>query len=227
MECGCQAERQKHLDLPRGSVDVDVYARDATREPVLTIVCECKQWSTAVPKQVVHAFRTVVDEVGANIGFIISAHGFQRGAIQAAENTCVHLVTWEEFQARFFDRWFAAMRVKLAARADEVFEYSDYFHRRTTSVLHGIPARVEELSSLHHRFSAYITVTSYSRILQLEPMTFPAQMVDPRATEITTIEVKDARTYFDLLLSAADQAIAAYEAFIAKYEALDAAGHDD
>ena len=68
-----------------------------------------------------------MDEVGANIGFIISANGFQSGAEQAAQSTNIHLVTWDEFQARFLDRWFEAMRLKLAAVADEVFEYSDYF----------------------------------------------------------------------------------------------------
>jgi hypothetical protein len=91
----------------------------------------------------VHGFRTVMDEAGANVGFIISANGFQSGALEAARNTNIHLVTWNEFQERFFDRWFEAMRIKLAAVADEVFEYSDYFHRRTTSVLHAIPERVE------------------------------------------------------------------------------------
>src|SRR6266700_1257056 len=78
-ECGCQSERNKHLTLPRGNVHIDVYARDTTREPNLTIVCECKQWQAAVPKNVVHGFRTVMDEIGANVGFIISANGFQSG----------------------------------------------------------------------------------------------------------------------------------------------------
>ena len=98
-------------------MDIDVYARDATREPTLTIVCECKHWQAAVPKNVVHGFRTVMDEAGANVGFIISANGFQSGALEAANNTNIHLVTWNEFQERFFDRWFETMRVKLAAVA--------------------------------------------------------------------------------------------------------------
>jgi hypothetical protein len=51
IESGCQAERGKHLDLPRGTVDVDVYARDVTREPGLIMLCECKHWQSPVPKK--------------------------------------------------------------------------------------------------------------------------------------------------------------------------------
>jgi hypothetical protein len=37
-ECGCQAERGKSMVLPRGSINVDVYALDTTRQPNLIIV---------------------------------------------------------------------------------------------------------------------------------------------------------------------------------------------
>lgn len=222
-ECGCQAERGKSVALPRGSVDLDVYALDTTRQPNLIIVRECKHWSTPVPKHVVHAFRTVIDEIGAHIGFVISAKGFQAGALEAARNTNIELLSWDEFQRRFFDRWFEAMGVKLAAVADDVFEYSDYFHRRTTSVLHAIKERVDELMTLHQRCSAYASATSYIHMLKRERATFPIQIIDPRSAVITTITINDARTYFDLLIAAAPQAIAAYEDFIRKYTALDAA----
>ena len=206
------------MALPRGSVDLDVYAQDTTREPKLIIVCECKHWSTPVPKTVVHAFRTVIDEVGAHVGFIISAKGFQAGAIEAARSTNIELLSWDEFQNRFFDRWFDAMRVKLAVVADAVFDYADYFHPRTTNVLHAISARVEELMTLHQRCSAYVTATSYHHVFKPNRASFPLQIIDPRSAEIRTITIPDARTYFDLLLSAAQQAIDAYEGFIAKYE---------
>jgi hypothetical protein len=207
-ECGCQAERGKSVALPRGSVDVDVYALDTTRQPNLIVVCECKQWGTPVPKTVVHAFRTIMDEIGAHVGFIISAKGFQAGALEAARNTNIELLSWEEFQTRFFDRWFDAMRVKLAAVADKVFDYADYFHPRTTSVLHAIPARVEELMMLHQRCSAYVTATSYHQVFRPNRASFPLDIIDPRSAVIRTITMLDARTYFDLLLSAAQQAIA-------------------
>jgi len=216
-ECGCQVERSKHVGLPRGGVDLDVYARDGTREPALIIICECKNWNSKIPKNVVHAFRTVVQEAGAHVGIIISARGFQIGAREAARNTNIDLLTWGEFQARFYDRWFDSMRLALAPLADEVFRYSDYFHKRTTEVLNGVPSRVAELQTLWKRFSAYTSLTSYSVVLGGRGRILPPSIIDPRSAEIREIAIPDARTCFDLLLSAGPDAIAAYESFIAKY----------
>jgi predicted helicase len=92
-ECGCRVERGKHLRLPRGGADIDVYAEDLTREPHIVIVCECKHWKTRVPKSTIHSFRTVMSETGAHVGFIVSSMGFQSGAIEAVKNTNIELVT--------------------------------------------------------------------------------------------------------------------------------------
>ena len=217
-ECGCDAERNKHIDLPKGGVDIDVYAADSTREPRLLILCECKHWNSRVPQTVIHAFRTVVHESGAHVGYIVSSAGFQQGAIESAEGTNVHLVTWEQFQQAFYERWFDAMESKLKIVGSEVAELSDYFHPRTTSVLHAIPERVDELQRLHRRFSAYnfVSIGSFTgRRVQ-----FPLTLTDPRpgAQDGATITFPDARTYFDTLLACVQPAIAAFEQFIAKYQ---------
>jgi hypothetical protein len=86
-----------------------------------------------------------MSEAGAHVGFIVSSESFQAGAIEAVKNTNIELVTWEEFQERFYEKWFESMETKLKGVATEVAEYSDYFHPRTTSVLHAIPERVDEL----------------------------------------------------------------------------------
>jgi len=228
-ECGCIAERSKRIVLPRGEVQVDVYALDRTREPNLVIVCECKHWNKPVNQNAVHAFRTVISEIGAHVGLMISSKGFQSGAVKAAKNTNVELLTWEQFEERFYERWFEAMQKKLAGVADEVFDYSDYFHRRTTSVLHGIPERVRELQLLWARFSAYTEATSsFSMLFRRHPPKFPIEIVDPRPgiQEIRTIKIADASTYFELLFASARPAIDAYESFIAKYAEKGAASRD-
>ena len=221
-ECGSIAERSKNLVLPRGTVTVDVHAVDKTREPSLIIICECKHWRTRVSQSVVHAFRTVVAESGAHLGLLISVRGFQSGAVNASASSNVELLSWDEFQARFYERWFESMTKKLAPAADEVFEYSDYFHDRTSSVLNQIPARVEELFDLHKRFSAYASATSYVQILKTGLRQFPIKIFDPRpgVTELRTLTVEDAREYFDILLASAQPAIEAYEDFIDKYATL-------
>jgi hypothetical protein len=222
-ECGCRTERGKHLSLPRGGVDIDVYAEDLTREPHIVIVCECKYWETRVPKSTIHSFRTVISETGAHVGFIVSSVGFQSGAIEAVKNTNIELVTWQQFQKRFYDRWFDAMGAKLEQVAAEVCEYSDYFHPRTTSVLHAIPERVDELKTLWEHFSAYTRFRLESFIKRR--VKFPLSISDPRpgVAAGAILEVADARTYFDIMLASAQPAIDAYEAFISKYQKADAA----
>ena len=50
-----------------------------------------------IPKEKVLALRTIVDDIGADKGFIISQVGFQSGAIEACQNTNIQLYTFEEF----------------------------------------------------------------------------------------------------------------------------------
>lgn len=105
IECGMSAHRGITLQLPRGSVDVDVYAEETIEGIIHRTIYECKHWRTNVPKSVVHSFRTIMGETGANRGYIISTSGFQMGAIEAAVATNVELVTFEEFQRTYFAKW--------------------------------------------------------------------------------------------------------------------------
>ncbi|MCW2120549.1 hypothetical protein M2326_002870 [Flavobacterium sp. 7A] len=42
--------------------------------------------------------RTIVEDIGADRGFIISENGFQSGAIESAEKTNIQLTTYEDFK---------------------------------------------------------------------------------------------------------------------------------
>lgn len=83
-ECGMLAKRQVTLDLPRGNVDVDVFAEEKIDGIVHRTICECKFWKANITKEIIHAFRTVMQETGANRGYVISRAGFQSGAHSAA-----------------------------------------------------------------------------------------------------------------------------------------------
>jgi restriction system protein len=65
-ECGMTVQQGVRLTLPRGHVDIDVLADDTVEGITHRIVCECKDWSTNVPQEKVHTFRTVMNETGAN-----------------------------------------------------------------------------------------------------------------------------------------------------------------
>jgi hypothetical protein len=104
-ECGMDARRQAPISLARGDVIVDVLALDIVDGITHRILCECKNWRTNIPKEVVHAFRTVMHESGAHRGYIISKMGFQAGGFEAARLTNIDLVTFAEFQTAHFAKW--------------------------------------------------------------------------------------------------------------------------
>jgi hypothetical protein len=75
---------------------------------------------------VIHSFRTVISDFGAHHGFIISRAGFQAGAKEAVTKTNLDLLTFDELQSLFFDRWRIAMGKKYLPYADRLFPYWDY-----------------------------------------------------------------------------------------------------
>lgn len=105
-ECGWKAETEVAVKLVRGSAEIDVLATESVQGREYKALVECKNWRSRVPQAVVHAFRTVMSDVGANIGYIVSSAGFQEGAYEAAANTNVKLLTWTEFQEAFEEQWY-------------------------------------------------------------------------------------------------------------------------
>lgn len=104
-ECGLDSEVARTLQTVRGKVEVDVYATDSSTTPPAILLCECKRWSSRVPKAEVKSFRTDVADFGAHFGLFISSCGFQSGAHDVVENTNVRLVDWQGFQDLFLERW--------------------------------------------------------------------------------------------------------------------------
>ncbi len=70
-ECGFAVEVEKKIGSARGAVELDVYAEETIRGRRYTIACECKYWKSRIPQAVIHGFRTVVQEIGANVGYIV------------------------------------------------------------------------------------------------------------------------------------------------------------
>jgi hypothetical protein len=98
---GFKAEKNKLIKLVRGEVKIDVFAEKNNSTPPIKILCECKYWETNIPQTIIHSFRTVVSDCGANLGYIIAKTGFQSGAVKASELTNIQLITWEQFQDIF------------------------------------------------------------------------------------------------------------------------------
>jgi restriction system protein len=125
-EVGFTTSSPKDLKLARGSVEVDVFSVDTTIQPNIVYLCEAKHWNKRVPKSVVHSFRSVVSDYGANVGLIISKKGFQRGAQEATNHSNIRLLTFEEFETLFLDRWLIRAAAETYASADRFITLTDY-----------------------------------------------------------------------------------------------------
>lgn len=153
-ECGLEADTDREIALARGTVKVDVLARDTAATPPALYICECKHWQAPVSKDVVHAFRTVVTDSGAHLGFLISSGGFQSGTHNAASHSNLKLVTWFEFQEIFAERWFRTyMAPVLVEEGSGLHEYTEPINSRITRKAKALPPerfrRFRELQEQH------------------------------------------------------------------------------
>lgn len=78
--------------------DIDVHVKTKFLGEDITWLVEAKLWKSKIKKSQVLAFRSIVEDIGADRGFIISVAGFQSGAIEAARNTNVKLKTFDEMK---------------------------------------------------------------------------------------------------------------------------------
>ena len=104
-ESGLKVEIEKKVVSVRGEIEIDVFAIETINDREQIILIECKNWNNPIPQTVVHAFRTVMTDIGANTGYIVSKTGFQSGAYKTSEFSNIKLVTWKEFQDLFESQW--------------------------------------------------------------------------------------------------------------------------
>ena len=105
-QCNFDVSIEKKIQSIRSVVEIDVYAEELIDDRVYKILVECKMWKYSIPQHVIHSMRTVVNDIGANKGYIITTSNFQKGAIHSVENTNVELITWKEFQKKYFKSWY-------------------------------------------------------------------------------------------------------------------------
>lgn len=148
--------------MARGNVYVDVWADDHA-EPANVLAVECKRWARPVSKDVVHGFRTVVGDSGANTGLLVSSAGFQQGAEDAAAYSNVRLLSWDEFQRMFAVRWFKSFMAPTVADAtDPLHEYTEPVNIRVERKANALPVGgLEAFRVLRDRFTP-LMVTNFA-----------------------------------------------------------------
>jgi len=221
-ECGFAVEVEKKLQTARGEVEVDVYAEETVKGRRYVILCECKHWASRVPQTVIHAFRTTVSDLGANVGYVISTSGFQAGAFAASELTNLQLTTWLEFQNAFEESWIQEHFIKrLAEQLDPFLTYTEpllptWFDALPSSEQDAFIALKDKHDPMGHLVMA---LSPYVRAFRHEPL--PAlplkDSLHDKADSLRRIpqDVVEATGYkqlFDLLIQHGTAAIADFRA---------------
>lgn len=96
---GCKAETNIRITGVRTFHDIDVLVETKFLGHNMKWIIEAKKWDTKVSKLHVLALRQIVDDIGADKGFIISEKGFQKGAFEASNNTNISLLTFNELKS--------------------------------------------------------------------------------------------------------------------------------
>jgi restriction system protein len=159
VESGVSATTDQVANTARGRINIDVLAWDEAATPPQQYFLECKYWRRGVSKNVVHAFRTVVGDSGANWGAIVALNGFQKGATDAARYTNIRLLAWPEFQALFAPRWFERYFVRaLSTAAGPLIEYTEPINSRIGRKATALPRRQQR--QFHSLRDAYQPLTA-------------------------------------------------------------------
>ena len=170
-EIGLQAEQNKKVRTPRGEVSLDVFAIDPGSVDKIQYVVECKNWNSSVPQSVVHSFTTVMQEVGANIGYLVSKHGFQKGAIEYLRNKNIRGVTYADYQNHYLGVWIDRhFCPTVGGAADSLIQYTEPINsRRERCVANLSPDRQRHFLNLHKRYNLFGMAMAMISARQLMP----------------------------------------------------------
>jgi hypothetical protein len=91
---GLYAKVDERMIGARGQHDVDVVVRGSLAAGIEQIwIVECKFWGRRVDKSHVGNLMTIVNDVGADRGILLSERGFQRGAFRLASLSNITLTS--------------------------------------------------------------------------------------------------------------------------------------
>jgi hypothetical protein len=93
---GLRAEIECKVEGARGVHVIDVYVSGSYSGIAFNWVIECKAWKTNIPKEKVMALSAIVQDIGADRGFLLSETGFQSGALLAARSSNITLSSLED-----------------------------------------------------------------------------------------------------------------------------------
>lgn len=157
-------------------IDVAVHGRRAGME--FLWVVECKAWKSNVPKEKVMALASIVDDVGADRGLLLSEKGFQAGAISAAHRSQVKLTSLAELRVDANDEVTAAALASMKRQVHDLLAKLDkVVQAETTRHSHGGGTRYFIPTNWDHDtyMRTFVTLTTIrDSILRVELGVWPA-----------------------------------------------------
>lgn len=114
-DLGCAVEVDPTVQGARGRHKVDVLVRFPVFGLESLWVIECKYWTSLIPKEKVLVLRSVVEDVGADRGILVSEQGYQKGAHDMVSFANITIVKFSELRE-------LASRHLLRVRIDSVRE---------------------------------------------------------------------------------------------------------
>jgi hypothetical protein len=121
-DLGLSAETDAPLEGARAHHKADVAVRGQQPGVEFLWIVECKYWNRSVDKSVVSTLMTIVQDVGADRGIILSKRGFQAGATAQARNTNITLTSLEELRADAHDEYIEYQCAMLRQRCKAVVD---------------------------------------------------------------------------------------------------------
>ena len=209
---GMDAEIQKTINLARGAVTVDVFAQPK-KSLYGPIICECKYWNTAVPQEKVFAFSKVVGDSGASLGLLISRHGFQEGAINAARYSNLKLLSWPEFIENIKPFWLCETTRRCLGFAQILLRYADPLDVPTHLI--GDQGRAE-YKKLLSKYRGLVQLLASLNIEVVSQVEYPAMLRDGDIVcaadafvnnYANMLQVRTADQLFTFLVDACEQAV--------------------
>lgn len=214
-DCGFHTSVERTIPLVRGNAEIDVYAeKKAAVES--KVICECKHWASPVPQTVVHSFRTIVNDSGANHGFIISKAGFQKGAYEAIEKTNVSLLNWNEFQEKFTMEWLSQIIERNYKASREIFTLS---HKLFDDIHNGtLQLNEEEMNTIYEkRESDFHFYAFKEHYIELDTVEISRGLVDMCINGFerqSGLSFTCYREYFDAIFLTSNQIIAEWKTML-------------
>ncbi|MFQ5751718.1 MAG: restriction endonuclease [bacterium] len=151
---GHRCQRDVIMPGARGSHQIDIVV--SLSEPIghHQWLVECKHWQRPVGKRDVHSFKTVIDDIGADHGYLLSEKGFQKGATEMARMLNISLYTLSELRELFIQEQLTPQYQQSKAFRVAIDQEDDKGNMDSMAILELVP--VKDVSVTDHVIEIHV-----------------------------------------------------------------------